>query len=390
MKNKNGFSVVGLTAIAIAASLTLAACGGGGGGGSSSTGSTNSAPTPSPGSSNAATPATSVPAATYTAGSAQLAMFTAINNLRGALGVGLLAQDPVLDVAAGYHAQYEADNQVVTHIETSGQPGYYGATPLSRAQLAGAPTTEWIGEVAAGTYDTPAQTAGTACFNQWYLSVYHLQSIVTNQQTVGIGFGSPASSSGFSGCIVDFGTTTGVPASPEANSIPYSGGQQFSTTAVVTVPANNDTAVAPNFGPAGETPSPAPDLTLSSLGRPIMVMVNGQDSEILTVQTFALHDAGGTTVPARILVSTAAKTGSTAAAVADPNADYLASKAAFLLPLATLSPNTTYTVSFSGQRVDGSVSTAVTKTWSFTTAAATVTNRQVVPAPAQAVVPAPR
>lgn len=60
-------------------------------------------------------------------------MFTAVNSLRGALGVGLLAQDPVLDAAAGYHAQYEADNQVVMHDETSGESGYNGATPLSRA-----------------------------------------------------------------------------------------------------------------------------------------------------------------------------------------------------------------------------------------------------------------
>jgi uncharacterized protein YkwD len=296
MKN-NTFARHGLTAVAIATSLTLAACGGGSGAGSGTASSASSAG-PSSASGNTATPATSVPAATYAAGSAQLAMFAAVNSLRGALGVGLLAQDPVLDVAAGYHAQYEADNQVVVHDETSGRPGYYGTTPLSRAQLAGAPSTEWIGEVAAGTYDTPAQTAGAACFNQWYLSVYHLQAIISNQQTIGIGFGSPSGSSGFSGCILDFGTTAGVPTKPQANSIPYSGGQQVATTAVFTVPASNDTGVAPNFGPAGENPSPAPDLTLSSLGRPVMVMVNGQEGEILTVQSFTLQDPDGHAVSA--------------------------------------------------------------------------------------------
>jgi hypothetical protein len=105
------------------------------------------------------------------------------------------------------------------------------------------------------------------------------------------------------------------------------------------------------------------------------------------VQSFTLQVAGGSAVPARIVVSTPAKSGSTASAVTDPNPNTLANNVAFLLPLATLSTNTTYTVSFSGQRVDGNVSTAVTKTWSFTTAAAAVTNRQVVPATAQAVAP---
>jgi len=96
MKN-NTFARHGLTAVAIATSLTLAACGGGSGAGSGTASSASSAG-PSSASGNTATPATSVPAATYAAGSAQLAMFAAVNSLRGALGVGLLAQDPVLDV----------------------------------------------------------------------------------------------------------------------------------------------------------------------------------------------------------------------------------------------------------------------------------------------------
>lgn len=118
-------------------------------------------------------------------------------------------------------------------------------------------------------------------------------------------------------------------------------------------------------------------------------MVNGQDGEILTVQSFTLQDPDGHAVPARILVSTAVKAGSATTAVVDPNAVYLANNAAFLLPLATLSTDTTYADGFAGQRVDGSVSTGVTKTWSFTTATATMTNRQVVSAPAQAVSRAP-
>lgn len=349
----------------------LVACGGGGSGSSQSVHNVATQ-------TGALAPQTSVPAATYAAGSAQAVMYQAVNNLRSALGVGLLAQDAALDTAATAHAQYLLRNQLVQHEETAGMPGYYGPMPQPRAVTAGAPATEWVGEVAAGWSQNPQDATqsteiATGCFNEWYTTVYHLAAMVSNQQTIGIGIAPNSSVSTFGGCVLDFGTTAGVPANPAPNSIPYSGGQQIATTAVITVPHAQESGVFTGFDFAGEAPSPAPDLTLANLGRPVMVMVNGNDGAILTVKSFSLADSSGASVPSRILVSVAAKSGSVDSAVADPNANYLADNEAFILPLAHLQNGMTYTATFTGAR-NG---TPVNVSWSFTTEIAAAQFNQI-------------
>ena len=93
-----------------------------------------------------------------------------------------------------------------------------------------------------------------------------------------------------------------------------------------------------------------------------MVMVNAaQAGDVLTVSSFTLTAANGTVVLARVIVPSAAMTGSTGA-TADVN-NALFPGVAFLLPLAPLAANTTYTASFNGARDGSPVSTA----WTFTT-----------------------
>jgi hypothetical protein len=95
-----------------------------------------------------------------------------------------------------------------------------------------------------------------------------------------------------------------------------------------------------------------------------MVQVNAASAgDVLTVSSFTLTAANGTVVPTRIIVPSAALTGSTASATADVNSGEMQPGHAFLLPLAALTANTTYTVAFSGAR-DG---TPISKTWTFTT-----------------------
>lgn len=354
-----------LTSAAIAATFLIAACGGGGG---------NSTPASSPSntsssSSTAATsiaPQTSVPTPSYGSATMQASAFTLLNNYRLAMGVGELAQDPILDTSAQAHALYLDSNlangnlTALSHNETSSFANYYGDTPLSRAQKAGAPATEWISEViAAGLPQSSSTVYASDCLRQYINTVYHLQDITSTQQTMGIGFQQTSGSYQNYSCVIDFGQTAGVSGTPMANALNLSGGQQLPVGTVATAPLSNENSVA--LAMVAENVNPAPDI--AKPGRPIMVRVNAANQgDVLTVTSFTLTTAAGVSVPARIIVPSAALTGSTSSATADVN-NALFPGVAFLLPLTPLSANTTYNVTFSGAR-DGS---AVSKSWSFTT-----------------------
>ncbi|MEA3099454.1 CAP domain-containing protein [Caballeronia mineralivorans] len=355
-----------MTALAMAATFTLAACGGGGG---SSTPATPAVPASS---STAATsgvpPQTSVAAATYTAGSFQATAFALLNNYRNAVGVGLLAQDPVLDQSSQAHSLYTFSNlstgvmTSLSHDEVVGNANYYADTPLLRAQKAGAPAAEWIGEnIAAGTKQATDAAAAQDCIGQALASVYHLADLLANQQTVGYGYMPGTTAYPLYTCTTDFGISTGVVGAPGPNSFSYIGGQQIATNVVVHSPYTSEAGVA--LAMRAESPNPAPDLPAP--GRPILVRVNSENMDILTVSQFTVADSTGAAVAGRILVPTSAKAGSTAATVADPNS-ILANGTAVFLPLAPLKANTTYTVTFSGTRSGSALSTPP---WSFTTAA---------------------
>jgi uncharacterized protein YkwD len=355
-----------LTALAIASAVALAACGGGGGG-SDSTGAAAPASSPSGGNSpqTSIPPKTSVPPTTFPSTSAQATAFAQINANRLAMGVGEVSQDPVLDTSAAKHATYLTTNlqngnlTALSHDENPAFPGFFAATPLARADLAGAPATEWIGEVAGSDVLQPdAATTATNCVNGYFDSVYHLQSIAGPQETIGIGFDQ---NSTLYTCVFDLGQTTGVFGTPVAAGLLQGAGQQMPANAIATWPLPSASGL-----PAAmkqESPNPAPDLTAP--GTPVMVMVNAAAAgDVLTVASFTLTGPGGANVPARIILPAAALTGSTNAATADIN-NALNAGTAFLLPLAPLSTNTTYTVTFNGAR-DG---TPLSKTWSFTTGA---------------------
>jgi uncharacterized protein YkwD len=358
---------------AIAASLLVAACGGGGGGDKPSSGTTPasgaSAPTGSQTTSGVA-PRTSVATPTYAADSFQIAAFNQINAYRNAMGVGMLSQDPVLDTAAQLHTLYLFSNlstgslTSLSHDEVAGNANYYATTPLARAQKAGAPVSEWVGEnIAAGNRIETPVAAAADCIGQALASVYHLVSLTNNQETIGLGYTPGTASFPLYTCGSVFGTVTGVDAPPGANSnaVPSVGGQQILTSTVVHSPYTNEAGVALSM--RAETPNPAADI--SAPGRPILVRVNAREGvDSLTVSQYTLTDSAGLAVPSRILVPSAAVAGSSATTVADPNG-LLQSGAAILLPLNPLKANTSYTVFFNGAR-DG---VAVAASWNFTTAA---------------------
>ncbi|EJH9638095.1 TPA: CAP domain-containing protein [Burkholderia cepacia ATCC 25416] len=379
-------NVIKLAVISVAVAIALSACGGGGGDGGSNgsnagaTQPSTPAVPPTPGSSTSVPPQTSVPAPTYASDSPSATIFSKLNAYRQALGVGLMKQDADLDKAAIAHANYGLQNvpsraiSALGHDENASLPGYTGASPVQRAQVAGAPSTEWVGEVAFSGYGPVVQTTGADCANTWLNSVYHLQGVTANSESMGVGVATTVTTppagqqpAMWSFCVLDMGTTTGVPAAPnlsvptQTNSIPSSGGQQFATNLIVHAPYIDEAGVATALT-LGEVPNPAPDL--GAPGRPIMVRVNAAAGNTLTVSNFQLVDNTGAAVSARILVPQGAVAGSTASVTADPN-NGLSPGVAFLLPLAQLKANTKYTVTFAGARDGSPISTS----WSFTTGA---------------------
>jgi len=361
-----------LTALAFAASLVLTACGGGGG---SSSNATTPPATPPVGASSPASTTSgavavqaSVPTPTYGTTTMQASAFSTLNAYRLAMGVGEVAQDPILDNSATKHALYLDSNlangnlTALSHDEVATFANYYDDTPLSRAQLSGAPATEWINEdIANGYPQTSAAAYGSNCVNIYLDTVYHLQGVTSSSQTIGIGFQQSSGSYPNYACVLDFGQTAGLSGAPQANEVDLGGGQQMSTTAVAHSPLVNEPNVALAMMP--EDVNPAPDI--AAPGRPIMVRVNAANAgDVLTVSSFTLTAASGAVVASRIIVPSAALTGSSSGVTADINND-LFPGVAFLLPLAPLTANTTYTATFSGAR-DG---TPISVTWSFTTAA---------------------
>jgi uncharacterized protein YkwD len=343
--------------VAVVSAFMLAACGSGGGS------SAAAATTPAAG---ASTLASAVATPTYPPSSGPLAAFNTLNAYRLSMGVGEVAQAATLDTAAQAHAAYVSTNlaagtiAALTHNEVTTNPGYYGLTPLSRAQTAGAPATEWIGEDLGDSQLTDAVSVGTDCVNRLLDSVYHLAGLTDPQTTVGIGFTPVTSQVGIAICNLDFGSTAS--GTPEANAIPSYGGQQMASTSIAHVPLSNETGVAVQM--AAETPNPAPDIT--SPGRPLMVRVRADAAgDVLTVASFTLTDASGNIVNTRILIPSGAQTGSSNSAVVDPNG-LLGPGTVALLPLQPLTASTTYTATFSGAR-DG---TPISATWTFTTTAA--------------------
>jgi hypothetical protein len=360
-----------IVSVVVIAALVLSACGGGGGS-SATTPPTTTASAPPAASSPSTSSGSSAPLATsatnpFSANSAQATIFAAVNSYRNQLGVGELADDPILDTAATAHATYLSANLgngdlggALSHNEVSTFSDFYADTPLDRAQKAGAPVTEFIGEDLTASSQAAPVAAGTDCVSSLLDTVYHLTGLTDTQQTLGIGF-TPVTGGVSATCVLDFGSTTGVYGTPQANAIPVFGGQQMATTAIAHAPGSNETGVALSM--TAESPNPAPSITTP--GRPLMVRVNAASAgDVLTVSSFTLKDASGNVVAGEILIPSGAVTGSAANAVVDANG-LLPPGVVFFIPTQPLIANTVYTASFSGAR-DG---TPISPSWTFTTGA---------------------
>ena len=220
--------------------------------------------------------------------------------------------------------------------------GFYAAYPRDRATKAGVPAATWVGEMVSGT------GSAAACLSGMTNSVYHLQALTSNAETIGLGYNTC--------CVFDMGTITGQTGTPTLNAIPVGGGQQMAANAIAYSPVDNETV---DKAMGGESPQPAPDI--ANPGHPLMVRVRADvATDVLSVSSFTLVDSLGASVPGRILIAPNAQSASTSTAATDSG---LNPGVAFFLPLSPLGSQKTYTATFSGAR-NG---VAITKSWSFKT-----------------------
>lgn len=333
------------SSVATAIAISLAACGGG----EVSAPVTTSPTTPS---APAVTPAdlqTSVPAFTYAPQSEEFAFVAALNRFRQQAGLGLLAQNLLLDKSAENHLRYVLANDVLKggtidmrtidsatgrstfHIEAAGKPNFTGVQEMDRAKSAGYPGS-YVGEELTFAGGKGAQVALSAIVK----TIYHRAGLMLQGiRDVGVAVGHDQSQT----FTLEFGYVT-----PQSNANDF-----FSI-----YPSDNETGVGRYTGV--ETPNPFPDLSTSNddfptkTGYPVSVV--SKEGTTLQMLTFTIIEAGST-VPLDTRLMTKDN---------DPNR-YLGSNIAFLVAKGTLKANTTYTVAFSG-RVNNVV---VSKDWKFTT-----------------------
>jgi len=331
---------------ALATAAALAACGGGGSSSSDTgTGSGGSNSGNGGGSSSGGDVQTSVPASTYTAGSAEAAAFAALNTERDRCGFGLVAQSAKLDTAAGNHAAYlttlmNANTAPTGHTEDAAGAGFTGATPDVRIAGTGYSYTSWGEDVTYYNLGTASVTTdaqyGNALLRNVMATVYHQASLLSGFRDIGLGVSYASSSTSYPEAVLvaDLGTTTTMQ----------------NPTGVLTYPCNGSTNVQPYM--LGESPNPFAGLGFepdSSTGQPIYV--RAASGSTITLTSATVTAANGTSIPVTLYET-----------AQDPNG-MLGTNEAFVIPRAGLAQGSTYTVTVNGT-VDGS---AFSRSFSFST-----------------------
>jgi len=347
---------VGELMAAVCLVAALAACGGGGS-------DAAPAPTPTPAPAPAPTPnsgdlSTTIQPTTYTAGSREATAYSALNAARLAGGFGTVAQNVALDEEATDQAAYVATNYTMAnefggldwnslaiealqpdgnetgHIQLSTLPGYIGYSSTDRAVHFGYPSTGLVQESAAffTIFSSPVDY-GAACVTYLLGSPGHRQSILDPRfRDVGFGFSTLSQPYDITNPSV-FSQSCYIATAAQSSA--------YSSTGEATTPAGWVGVYPPN----GSTVSALDD----SHGHGYAPSVTVDSSLVLTTSSFTITDSNGNVVPTTLNL--------------DGGNGY--TNWAFATPNATLSPSTTYTVSFQGS-AGGAV---INQTWTFTTPA---------------------
>ncbi|MBZ2206485.1 CAP domain-containing protein [Massilia soli] len=314
-----------LNTAGLVAVLALAACGGGGGGDS---------PAPAAAVTPASAPPTALPqepgAPTLLNNVPQDGM-NWINYRRAQAGMPVLTRNELLDRAAAGHSEYQKANNIVSHEQTVGKPGFTGVTQGDRMLAAGYiynTSTYAYGEVISAT----SSGSGFYMAEELITAIYH-RFVIFEPKFKEIGTGSARTSAGYTYFTTNFAATSGY-------------GPGIGSRNLVTWPFNGQVKVATNFFSDYEAPDPVPNL--NEVGYPVSVHA---DIDVnVVVQTFTMRPRNGSDLETRLI-----KAGENTSARSSP--------AAAIVPLAVLKANTIYDVTFTGT-LNG---IPTTKTWFFTT-----------------------
>lgn len=319
---------------ALSLAVMLSACGGGGGGGDSATPpAPNPAPTPAP--SPAPAPSdgqyalqTSVPPASYVAGSAEAKVFDLMNAERGRCGFGLVAESTKLNAAASGHSNYLkerfAEGILPGHTEDPAKSAFYAATAPERAARAGFEGTS-SGDLL--SYYTLGTTAdyGDSLVRAMMATVYHMAGMLDGNRNVGISvsYAGDSAPTGFklAALVWQAGTATGVPRQ-EPNTL-------------VSYPCDGSTGLQPYM--YGENPDPFSSMGFKAdagVGHPLYFRAPAGKAIRITAATLTSQD--GKSIPVTPYH-----------AENDPTKQ-LGNHQAFVIPREALAENTSYTAQVMG------------------------------------------
>ena len=300
----------------------LAACGGGGGG------DTTAPVTP------AAAPTSLLPqepgAPSLTNNVPQDGM-NWINYRRAQAGMPTLTRNELLDRAAAGHSEYQKANNIVSHEQVAGKPGFTGVNQGDRMVAAGYVYnrgTYAYGEVISAT----SNGSGFYMAEELITAIYH-RFVIFEPKFKEVGTGSARTNAGYTYFTTNFASINGY-------------GPGIGSRNVVTWPYDGQAKVTTNFFSDYEAPDPVPNL--NEVGYPVSVHA---DIDVnLVVQSFTMRPRGGSNLETRLIK-------------AGENTNARSSPAAAIVPLAVLKANTTYDVAFTGT-LNG---VPLTKSWFFTT-----------------------
>jgi uncharacterized protein YkwD len=351
MRSQSHMGIARLALYAIA-SAVIAACSGGGGGDSSSTGTSSaSAPAQQTAEITVLSPNASALENLSASGNFITDSFTYMNAFRQAAGLSTLVNNSQIATAAQNHATYEADNGLVTHDETLGNPGYTGATVDARIQAVHPTTLD--GEITGSALVVQSQINqdSTIAITGLRDAPFHRENMFYCYANTGVG--SANSTSAFNSYYNSnvFTEYLNVDFADPCSSRP-------ADTQVVVWPFNGQTNV-PNAWADTEAELPAGGALTNehgtTLGYPITMQ--GYNNASFSNVNFTITDPNGNVIPCAEYDSS-------------NNTNAQAAMAAQCVPLLELATSTVYTVKITGNMTNASFSsTPFTIVTSFTTQA---------------------
>jgi uncharacterized protein YkwD len=335
--------------VSVAVASVLVACGGGGGSGDSPSVTAPTVPTQP--TTPPVTPGdlqTTVPALTYQPSSQEFEFVSALNDFRSRLGLGLLAQNTLLDKASANHLLYlltndannggtvnlngidQATGRSNLHVENGSLAKFTGIQESDRAKFVG-----YLGyageEVGFG-----GGQGGAAILRTLVQTVYHRAGLaLQNVREIGVAVGGDKSQT----LVMELGMKT-----PQSVASNYIG----------VYPSPGQTGV--DLHAYVETPNPLPTLSTANDDFPTKtsfpLSVSIADGHAINVTSFSVTESGQSSpLDGRVLTRSN-----------DPN-NYLTGNHAFWIGNAPFKSATTYNIKFVGTN-DG---VSFTREWSFVT-----------------------